>query len=243
MVLGPPTSECELSNLLHGLRGTLVVSCQADAGTPLADPAHLSAMAAAVVAGGASAIRTEGLANIAAIRARVSVPVIGLVKRAHPGTEIYITPTLDDVRGIAEAGADVIAFDATSRPRPVHVANLVEAAHAAGRLAMADISTVDEARAALAAGADVVSTTMAGYTSYSKGDDGPDFGLMRALQTLEIPFVAEGRVWTVEDAQKCVELGATFIVVGSAITRPTLITERFARSISADTAAPLQRKA
>jgi len=232
-----------LSDLLHALQGTLVVSCQADRGSPLGDPSHISAMAEAVVAGGATAIRTEGLANIAAIKERVAVPVIGLVKTKRPDTQIYITPLIEDVMAIAQAGADIIAFDATARPRPVPVAKLVEAVHAQGRLAMADISTVDEAVAALADGADVVSTTMAGYTSYSSGGEGPDFGLMRALQRAGVPYVAEGRIWTIENAQACLALGASFIVVGSAITRPTLITERFSRSIADRRDAQIQRKA
>ncbi len=234
--------EQGLSNLIARLSGTLVVSCQADPGTPLADPAYLAAMAQAVVAGGASAIRAEGIANIEAIKARVRVPLIGLVKREHPGTEIYITPTVDDVEDVADAGADIVAFDATDRARPWPVAKLVDTAHAKGRLAMADVSTVEEAKAAAQAGADIVSTTMAGYTSYSKAEAGPDFGLMGALQKARIPFVAEGRVWTIEDAQRCVELGATFIVVGSAITRPTLIAERFSRAIAPEYGALLHRR-
>lgn len=198
------------------------------------------------MAGGASAIRTEGLANVRAIRARVLVPIIGLVKRHRPDTDIYITPTIEDVNDIAAAGADIIAFDATARPRPVPVARLIDAVHRQGRLAMADISTVGEAKSALAAGADVVSTTMAGYTSYtsySQSNSGPDFTLMQALNRAGIPFAAEGRVWTLAEGLKCFDLGASFIVVGSAITRPTMITQRFAESIAARTQAAAPRKA
>jgi len=232
-----------LSNLLQGLSGTLVVSCQAEPATPLAHPEHISAIAEAVVAGGASAIRAEGLANICAIRARVRVPIIGLVKTQRADTDVYITPSVADVDDLAAAGADIIAFDATARPRPVDVATLIPAVHRQGRLAMADISTVDEARSALAAGADAVSTTMAGYTSYSQGETGPDFALMHALQRAGIPFVAEGRVWTLDEALKCFELGASFIVVGSAITRPTMITQRFVEGIAARADTGTHRKA
>ena len=232
-----------LSDLLEGLRGTLVVSCQAEPGSPLADPTHISAIAAAVVAGGACAIRTEGLANISAVRAQVRVPIIGLIKTQRADTDIYITPAIEDVNEIAAAGADIIAFDATARPRPVNVAALIQAIHRQGRLAMADISTVEEARSALAVGADVVSTTMAGYTSYSQNHAGPDFALMHALKRAGIPFVAEGRVWTVDEALKCFDLGASFIVVGSAITRPTMITQRFAEGIAGRHDAVAWRKA
>lgn len=229
--------------LLQGLRGTLVVSCQADAGTPLASPEHIAALATAVVEGGASAIRAEGLRDIAAVRSSVAVPVIGLVKTSRSDSEIYITPSRQDVRGIALAGADIIAFDATNRPRPVSVKELVSAVAEEGCLSMADISTVEEAQAALEAGADVVSTTLAGYTSYTLGDDGPDFSLMAALQRAGLPFVAEGRIWTADEALRCFDLGASFVVVGSAITRPTLITRRFLQSIAQRNAHPNAKEA
>ncbi len=224
---------CHLSDLLRDLHGALVVSCQADPGSPLADPSHIVAIAAAVVAGGARAVRIEGFTNISAVKARIAVPVIGLVKSPRAGSEVYITPALEDIDEVAGAGADIIAFDGTARPRPVTVGALVDAVHRQGRIAMADISTVEEARSALAAGADVVGTTMAGYTSYSRGDPGPDFGLMQALQRVSIPFIAEGRIWTLDDALRCLELGANFVVVGSAITRPTMIAEHFSKGIAA----------
>ena len=209
----------------------------------MADAAHISAIAEAVVAGGASAIRIEGLANISAVRARVRVPIIGLIKTQRADIDVYITPSVEDANDIAAAGADIIAFDATARRRLVDVSTLVRAVHRQGRLAMADVSTVEEARSALAAGADVVSTTMAGYTSYSQGDGGPDFTLMRALQRAGLPFVAEGRVWTIDEALKCFKFGASFVVVGSAITRPTMITRRFAEGIAARTNDGAERKA
>lgn len=232
------------SQLLHDLRGTLVVSCQADAGTPLDGPEHIAALAASVVAGGASAVRIEGLRNIAAVRSAVDVPVIGLVKKRCADTDVYITPTVEDVRAIAAAGASLVAFDATDRPRPASIRALVAAAHGAACLAMADVSTAAEARAALAGGADIVSTTMAGYTPYSRNGGGPDFALMEALARAGLPFAAEGRVWTPEEALRCFEIGADFVVVGSAITRPTLITERFTGRIAGQRdAAPAARKA
>lgn len=232
------------SQLLDDLRGKLVVSCQADAGTPLDAPEHIAALAASVVAGGASAVRIEGLRNIAAVRAAVDVPVIGLVKKRCADTDVYITPTAEDVRAIAAAGASMVAFDATDRPRPVPVRALVEAALGAACLAMADVSTAAEASAALAGGADIVSTTMAGYTPYSRSGGGPDFALMEALARAGLPFAAEGRVWTPEEALRCFEIGADFVVVGSAITRPTLITERFTRRIGGQRdATPAARKA
>jgi N-acylglucosamine-6-phosphate 2-epimerase len=224
------------------LDGTLVVSCQADAGSPLDAPEHIGALAASVVEGGASAVRIEGVTNITTVSGRVAVPVIGLVKTQHAGTDVYITATVEDVQAIAGAGAEIIAFDATRRPRPVNVPTLIEAVKRRGCLAMADISTAEEAELAMAAGADVVSTTMAGYTDYTRGQTGPDFSLMDALGRAGIPFVAEGRIWTPEDALRCLQLGARFIVAGSVITRPTLITRHFIEQIASG-AAQVHRKA
>lgn len=235
-----------LSELQDKLNGTLVVSCQAEAGTPLDSPEHIAAIAAAVVDGGASAVRIEGLRNIEAVRARVDVPVIGLIKLHRGDTDVYITPSVEDVERIARAGAHIIAFDATSRPRPAAVSVLVEVAKAQGCTALADISTIEEACSAIAAGADMVSTTMAGYTSYTSytaTEAGPDFALMSALRQADIPFAAEGRIWTPEEALHCFDLGARFVVVGSAITRPTLITQRFINRLSDVVAAPAFRRA
>jgi N-acylglucosamine-6-phosphate 2-epimerase len=214
------------------LKGTMAVSCQADANSPLASPVHIVALAKAVVLGGASAVRIEGAENIACVRLAISVPIIGLVKRKAASTEVYITPEIFDVEEAASSGADIVAFDATARERQCGVPDLIYAIHGAGKLAMADVSTVEEGSAAFHAGADIISTTMAGYTKESMEMDGPDFTLMRELAARRIPFAAEGRIWTLEDSQKCFDLGSRFIVVGSAITRPDAITKRFVQHIS-----------
>ena len=218
------------------------MSCQADAGSPLDAPEHIGALAASVVEGGASAVRIEGVTNITTVIARVAVPVIGLLKTQRAGTDVYITATVEDVEAIATAGAHIIAFDATQRPRPVDVPTLIGAIKGHGCLAMADVSTVEEAELAMIARADVVSTTMAGYTDYTRGQTGPDFALMGALGRAGIPFVAEGRIWTPEDALRCLQLGARFIVAGSVITRPTLITRHFIERMASG-AAQIHRRA
>ncbi|MDX8465700.1 N-acetylmannosamine-6-phosphate 2-epimerase [Mesorhizobium sp. VK23B] len=223
---------------LARLDGTLVVSCQAESGLPLDAPGHIAAMARSVVMGGASGVRIEGAANIAAVRAVVEVPVIGLTKARRDDTEVYITPTLDDVASVVEAGADIVAIDATSRPRPVALKAMFSAIAARGRLSMGDVATLDEGRRALDAGADLVSTTMAGYTSYSTDQRGPAFALMEEFARVGLPFVAEGRIWAPEEAARCFDLGARFIVVGGAITRPDAITRRFADEVAAWSARP-----
>lgn len=218
--------------LLDQLRGQLVVSCQAAAGSPLEPTQHIVALAQAAVIGGARAVRIEGMANVHAVRVAVAVPVIGIIKAQHPGFEAFITTTLAEVDALADAGADVIAFDATDRSRPVPVDTLVAAILAHGRVAMADVSTLAEAQHAIAAGAHFAGTTLAGYTSYSPKLDGPDFPLMMALAAARLPFVAEGRIWTPDEAAQALALGATFVVVGSAITRPDDITRRYAEAVA-----------
>lgn len=215
------------SAALAQLTGKLVVSCQADAGTPLDGESYILALAQAVVLGGAAGIRIEGAHNVRAVRAAVSVPIVGIVKARHQGTDVYITGRTEEVEALADAGADIIAFDATDRPRPETVAALCQAVRDRGLTAMADISTLAEAEAALAAGANFVGTTLAGYTDHSRQIDGPDFTLMQDLAAHALPFVAEGRIWTPEDARRAFDAGAQFVVIGSAITRPDAITRRF----------------
>ena len=215
------------TSVLDSLGGTIVVSCQAEPGLPLDSPEHIVALARSVVLGGATGLRIQGRDNIAAVRAATGLPLIGLIKAERPGTDVYITPTLGDVAAVAAAGADVVAFDATSRARPDGVEALCDATRRAGRLSMADISTASEGADAMGAGADIVSTTMSGYTPYSRQQRGPDFELMAELARLGVPFAAEGRIWTGEQARRCLDLGAAFVVVGGAITRPDAITRRF----------------
>jgi N-acylglucosamine-6-phosphate 2-epimerase len=217
--------------LFNDLQGQLVVSCQAAAGSPLEDTSHIVALARAVVMGGCRGVRIEGVVNVKAVRRAVDAPIIGIVKSAHPDTDVFITATSAEVAALAEVGADIIAFDSTRRPRPV--AQLVSAVHAAGRIAMADISTLNEAEAAIADGADFIGTTLSGYTSYSPSLAGPDFELLRRLGQSGLPFVAEGRIGTPQEARQALELGASFVVVGSAITRPEVITRRFADALAA----------
>ncbi|MBZ9812102.1 N-acetylmannosamine-6-phosphate 2-epimerase [Mesorhizobium sp. CA7] len=230
--------QAKQRDLLATLDRTLVVSCQAEPGLPLDAPGHIAAMARSVMLGGATGVRIEGAANIAAVRAAVEVPLIGLIKARRDDTEVYITPTLDDVAAVIEAGADIVAIDATRRPRPAELTAMFSAIAAKGRLSMGDVATLDEGKRALDAGADLVSTTMAGYTDYSSDQHGPAFALMEELAGAGVPFVAEGRIWSPQEAVRCFELGARFIVVGGAITRPDAITRRFAEEVAAWNARP-----
>ncbi len=217
----------------------LVVSCQADPGSPFARPEFIAAFAEAAVRGGAQALRLEGAGNIRAVRAAQTAPIIGLTKRrGGEFGDIYITPHFDDVEAVAAAGADIVAFDATTRKRPVPVKDLVETVHAHSKLALADVSTVQEAVWALKAGADYVSTTLSGYTSYSPQQDGPDLKIISDLAALGVRPIAEGRIRTPEEAREALERGAFAVVVGSAITRPEVVTGWFRDALNLQAAAP-----
>ncbi len=214
-------------------RGDLIVSCQAEGESPLAAPEFIRALALAAVQGGARGLRLEGAANIRAVRNATELPIIGLVKRRGVFEHIYITPELSDVAAVADAGADMVAFDATLRDRPVAVAELVRETHARGLVALADIATVEDAEHALAAGADYISTTLSRYTDSSPKNSGPDLELIAALAAHGMQPFAEGRIRTPAEAAEALRRGAYAVVVGGAITRPDLLTARFAGALSA----------
>ncbi len=217
------------------LAGGVIVSCQAGRGDALYGPALMAAMARAAVAGGAVAIRANGPDDIAAIRKAVDVPIIGIWKVDVPGHGIWITPALEHARAVAEAGASIIALDATSRARPdgLGAAELIDQVHSEiGLPVMADIASLEEALAAQDAGADLVATTLAGYTDVEATTDGPDLGLVAKIAPrLRVPLVAEGRISTPEQAAAAIALGAYAVVVGQAITRPEWITAQFVAAL------------
>ena len=216
------------------IRGGLLVSCQALPGEPLFGADIMARLAVAADTGGAVGIRANSPADIAAIRAVTSLPLIGLSKVDVAGFDVYITPTLADAQAVAGAGADVIALDATNRPHPegTAAAFIKRVQAETGKPVFADISTYDEALQAQDAGADFVSTTMSGYTSDSPQSEAPDLNLVERLASvLTIPLIAEGRIATPEQARAALDAGAWAVVVGGAITRPQQITERFVRAV------------
>ena len=196
-------------------------------------PEIMSAVAASVANAGAVGIRANGQSDVQAIRARLSLPLIGLWKHGLAG--VYITPTMEHAIAIAKAGADIVAVDGTLRLRPDGrtLAESVRAVHSEGCLLMADVSTLDEGLAAQDAGADVVSSTLSGYTPDSPSSDEPDFGLIAALAgRLRVPVVAEGRIRTPGQANRAIQLGAWAVVVGTAITAPAWIASQFVRELA-----------
>lgn len=213
-----------LSTTLTRLRGGLIVSCQAPPDDPLSGPDMMARLARSVVAGGAVAIRAEGLDDLAAVRAAVQVPLIGLVKRGRQG--VYITPTLEDAVQVAALGAELVAVDATGRPRPDGQAldEVIAAVHRQGAGVVADVADVAQGRAAAAAGADVVATTLSGYLE-GPVPATPDLELVAALAgQVEVPVIAEGRYAQADQVRAALDAGAWAVVVGTAITRPQVIT-------------------
>ncbi len=225
-----------LSKIRHGL----IVSCQAEGNEPLNTPDILTAMAKAAVNGGAVAIRAENPKNIVMMKQSLDVPIIGLNKVHYSDSEVYITPTLNDALAVLEAGADIIAMDATNRERHhgEQLRDIVDAVRKRGdALLMADVSNFEEGLTAHELGFDLIGTTLSGYTEYKKKKlmtHNPDFELVRDLiRDLgdRMPIIAEGRIWTPRQAVAAFQNGAFAIVIGTSITRPTVITRKFVDQI------------
>ncbi|WP_182187523.1 N-acetylmannosamine-6-phosphate 2-epimerase [Pectinatus frisingensis] len=220
--------------MLNELKGKLIVSCQALPDEPLHSSFIMGRMANAAKMGGAAAIRAQSTADIIEIKKVTGLPVIGLIKKKYADSEIYITPTLLEVNDLLSSGCEIIALDMTNRIRPGHIdiQILLDHIHAAGKLILADISTYDEGIAAQALGVDAISTTMSGYTQYSRQLSGPDIGLIEELSAnASIPVFAEGKINTPDDIKKVMAAGAFAPIVGSAITRPQLITAKFTAAL------------
>ena len=210
----------------------LIVSCQAQPGSPLHGPTFMAAMAQAAELGGAVALRANGPEDVRALKEVSALPLIGLWKLEVAGFDPYITPTLESATALAHAGADLIALDATARPHPEGEGFLSKVKAEIKRPIFADIATVEEGIAAAKAGAAYVSTTLSGYTSYTKHTDEPDFDLLRGLVGVsEVPVIAEGRFWTPEQVERAFSLGAYAVVIGTAITNPVEITKRFVSAV------------
>lgn len=223
--------------IIESMKNGIIVSCQARPGNPLRGAEHMAAMAEAAEIGGAVAIRADGIADITEIKKRVKVPIIGIYK-TEPSPEIpYITPDFEHAKAIADLGVEIIALDATLRPRPdnTDVAKLIKRIKdELGTLVMADIATFEEGVAAAEVGADIVATTLSGYTTYTPFTKEPDYELIRRLKSeIDVPIIAEGRFVSPEDVAKGIRCGAHAVVIGKAITNITFSTDRFIKEASA----------
>ena len=221
-------------NIVEKLKNQIIVSVQAMPNEPLYEEQCIIAMMQSVVNGGAKALRLAGARDIKNAKKLFDIPIIGLTKPDKLPDNwkeiVYITPTLKEVNELIEANADIIATDATQRPRPKEsLKEIVNYIKSHNKLSMADISTFDEGIKARELGFDIISTTLSGYTQYSNQNiEGPDFELSEKLvKELDCPIILEGRIWEPNEVNKAFELGAHSVVIGSAITRPQLITKRF----------------
>lgn len=217
------------------VKGQLIASCQALPEEPLFGSEFMVRMARAAKQGGARAIRANSPVDVKAIKDDIGLPVIGIYKDNIPGFDVFITPTLKHALAIADTGAEIIALDATNRPRPSgDLGDFIKEIHKkTGCLVMADISTYEEGIEAEKLGADLVSTTLSGYTEYSTQLEGPDLDLVSRLSAkCNVPVIAEGKYHTPEQARAALDNGATSVVVGGAISRPQQITARFVKVIN-----------
>lgn len=222
--------------MIERLRNKVIVSVQAMPNEPLYAEVCMNAMMRSVVNGGAGALRVAGSRDVRNAKKMFDIPVIGLTKpEVIPKNWkeiVYITPTITEVVSLIEAGADIIAFDGTMRKRPegCKLEDIIKYINIHKRISMADISTLDEGINAAKCGAKILSTTLSGYTleSASAPQNSPDFELLENLvKETDRPVVLEGRIWEPWQVEKAFELGAHCVVIGSAITRPQLITKRF----------------
>ena len=220
--------------IVERLRGGLIVSCQARPASPLYGPRFMAAFGRAASLAGAVGVRVAGPRDVRALRRALDLPIIGISKQREAAWPVYITPTLQAARSLIRAGADIVALDATHRPRRGGRTpeDLIAAVHGdLGCAVMADIDSIEEGLAAANAGADLLATTLAGYTDARPATDGPDLALVRELAArVSVPVVCEGRLRDPDDVRAAFAAGAFAVVVGTAITNPVAIAERFVRA-------------
>lgn len=223
-----------MKEIFNQIKGKLIVSCQALEDEPLYSSFIMGKMALAATQAGAGGIRANTISDIKEIKKNTNLPIIGIIKRNYGNCNVYITPTIKEVDELVEEGVDIIAIDSTKRLRPDNVEleyfvkNIKE--KYPRQIIMGDISNVDEAVYSEKIGVDIVSTTLCGYTDYTKGDN-PLNTLQEVLKAVKIPVIAEGNLDTPEKAKKSIQMGALAVVVGGAITRPKQIAEKFIKAI------------
>ncbi|MCL2425237.1 MAG: N-acetylmannosamine-6-phosphate 2-epimerase [Oscillospiraceae bacterium] len=230
---------------INELKKGLIVSCQATAEEPMRDSAIIGRFALAAEMGGAVGVRVNGVADILAAKQLITIPVLGIIKHDYPGYWSYITPTLRDVEVVYNTGAEMVAVDVSSMPKPggLDAKTLIKEIkrNFPEIVLMGDISTLDEGLQAEQAGVDLISTTLAGYTPHTKDKNSneimelrpPDVELVEQLvQRVKVPVVAEGRYWDEGNAIKAFEAGAHNVVIGAGITRPQVITKKIVDNIT-----------
>lgn len=226
----------KVKETINKLKNKVIVSVQAQDNEPLNKPEHLLVLAQSVVNGGAGGLRLCGIENIKLITKNVNVPVIGLTKSEPTPInwldKVYITAAMKDLKELVKTNIEFVAIDGTNRPRADNsmLKDQVELLQKEGKIVIADVSTLEEGINSAELGAHVISTTLSGYTKETryKINEGPDYELLSDLtRTIPIPIILEGRIWEPHEVKEAFEIGAFAVVIGSAITRPHLITKRF----------------
>ena len=222
--------------ILERIAGGLIVSCQALPQEPLHSSFIMGRMAVAAKEGGASGIRANGVEDIETIRREVDLPVIGIIKAEYPDSSVYITPTLREAEALLSLGVEILALDATCRPRPGGISLeeffLPLRQRYPEQVFMADCATFEECVRAQELGFDLVGTTLRSYTPETNGVQIPDYRLLKQLtRELSTPVIAEGGIWERDQLGKVFACGVHAAVVGTAITRPREITRRFVEAI------------
>lgn len=223
-----------MNEIFNKIKLKLIVSCQALEGEPLYSSFIMGRMALAATQAGAGGIRANTVPDIKEIKKNTNLPIIGIIKRNYGDCNVYITPTIKEVDELIIESVDIIAIDSTKRLRPDNikleyfVKNIKE--KYPNQIIMGDISNVDEAIYAEKIGIDIIGTTLCGYTDYTKGDK-PLNTLRDVLRSVKIPVIGEGNLDTPKKVKKAIQMGALAVVVGSAITRPKQIAEKFVKVI------------
>ncbi len=229
--------------MIEKIKNKVIVSVQAEGNEPLNTSDHLLAVSQSVIGGGAGGLRLCGIKNINYIKKQVSVPIIGLTKLEPTPInwleKVYITATMKDLKDLLKTGIDFIAVDGTKRPRADDstLEDQIDLIKSEGKIVVADISTINNGIDAFELGADIISTTLSGYTKETryKANSGPDFDLLAELtDELSIPVIMEGRIWQPQEVKHAFEIGAHAVVIGTAITRPHIITKRFVSMVPGD---------
>lgn len=224
-------------DILGKIKGGLIVSCQALNDEPLHSSYIMSRMAYAAMLGGAVGIRANTVEDITEIKKLVDIPIIGIIKKNYDDSDVYITPTMEEVNALVDCGVDIIAMDSTARLRPKSQSleeffSNVRKKYP-NQLFMADCSNYDEGIQAAKLGFDIIGTTMSGYTPYTEGTKLPNYELMRSLvKDCGKPVIAEGGIWSPQELKMALETGVFAAVVGTAITRPMDITRRYVEAIN-----------
>lgn len=220
------------------MKGRMIVSCQALPEEPLHSSYIMGRMAAAAKEGGAAGIRANTKEDITEIKKNVDLPIIGIVKRDYADSEVYITPTMREIEELMAVGPEIIALDATSslRPQGKTLEEFYQEVRSAypSQLLMADCSTVEEALHADRMGFDFIGTTLVGYTKQSRGlkIESDDFAIIKEImRSVSHEVIAEGNINTPEKVRRVMDLGVYSVVVGSAITRPQIITKQFVEAL------------